>query len=583
MPQAATLFRKALMLPAFLFLLPVAGMIISLFEQRWRTIALAAIPIAFLLWFGSSLLRRLEILFTRFARRRALAIISVAVLALAASAAIAASKGIREPEVTDEFSYLLSADTFAHGRLSNPTPPMWTHFETIHVIQQPTYASKYPPGQGMILAAGKIIAGLPIVGVWIAMAAACGAICWMLMAWTNPKWGFAGGVMMLFHPMFIEWSQSYWGGALAMAGGALITGASARIIRHRRVRDSILMGLGIMVLASTRPYEGMILSLLSGITIIIGVLKKKDVDFKSVLQRIVLPMAAMLMLTAVWIGYYNFRVTGNPIKLPYAVHEEKYGIAPLFLFQELKPEPHYNHRELRQLHAGWELNDFLNQQSVEGVTEGALYKLKSFLTCNLRDLIFLIPLIALPVVLTRDRKTQVATAIVVITVAAVLAETWYLPHYTSLITGVILVIVLRSMMTVNRWRWRGMAMGRQTIRATVLLSAIMLVTFWVELPPVDVSQWNYQRARMIKEFGNSGEQHLVLVRYGPEHMIHQEWVHNGADINSSPVLWARSMGDKEDHELVEYFKNRWAWILEVDKGIATLKPYEQDSTNGMRN
>lgn len=583
MPQAAILFRKVSTLFAFALLLPVAGMVISIFEQRWKTIAIAAIPVALLLWFGSSLLRRLEILFARLARRRALAIISVAALAFAASAAIAASKGIREPEVTDEFSYLLSADTFAHGRLSNPTPRMWTHFETIHVIQQPTYASKYPPGQGMILAAGKVIAGHPIVGVWIAIAAACGAICWMLMAWTNPQWAMAGSVMMLFHPMFIEWSQSYWGGAVAMAGGALIAGAAARIIRHQRIKDSILMGLGIMVLASTRPYEGMILSLLTGLTLIIQLLKKKNLKLSLALKQVALPIAAMLMLTALWLGYYNFRVTGNPLKLPYAVHEEQYGIAPLFLFQKIRPEPQYNHRELRQLHAGWELNDFLNQQSMEGVIEGALYKLKSFLTCNLRDLIFLIPLFALPALLTRDRKSRLALAIIVITLAAVLVETWYLPHYTSLITGLMLVIVLRSMMILNAWRWRQMALGQQTIRATMLLPAIMLVTFWVTLPPIDVSQWNYQRARMIKEFGNSGEQHLVVVRYGPEHLIHQEWVHNMADMDSSPVVWARSMGEKRDHELIEYFKHRWGWILEVNNGIATLKPYEKDSTNGRQN
>ncbi len=71
---------------------------------------------------------------------------------------------IPRPSIDDEFSYLLQADTYLHGRLTNPTPPMWTHFETFHINMRPTYQSKYPPAQGIVLATGKLIAGYPIVG-----------------------------------------------------------------------------------------------------------------------------------------------------------------------------------------------------------------------------------------------------------------------------------------------------------------------------------------------------------------------------------------------------------------------------------
>ena len=70
-----------------------------------------------------------------------------------------------------------------------------------------------------------------------------------------------------------------------------------------------------------------------------------------------------------------------------------------------------------------------------------------------------------------------------------------------------------------------------------------------------------ERERVTSLIANQPGQHLVLVAYGPHHNIHFEWVFNEADIDSSRIVWARSMSDNKDEELLRYYPNRRAWTL----------------------
>ena len=403
---------------------------------------------------------------------------------------------IPQPGVHDEFSYLLAADTFLEGRLTNPTHPFWQHFESIHIIQEPSYASKYQPGQGLLLAGGTLLGGIPIAGAVLGTALASAAVCWMLGGWLPNRWALVGGLCVAFnHAIVLHWTLSYWGGALPMIGGALMFGALPRLLRNPRIRDALLLATGAIVLAATRPYEGLIVGLSVAAVLSWQLFLKPRFPWRITVPKIVFPAAAVLATGLAGLATYNAAVTGSPWVLPYSVHEATYGYSPLFLWQSPGEQPTYRHPEIRDYQAGWGFQDYLQQRSLLGFLRAKIAGMGN-LGAFFLGVPLAMPLLALPW-LTRSRRLRLAGAGLALFLLAEMAVPWMYPHYYAAIAPLLLLIVVECLRLLRAQARKFPAM-RYAVPAVVAWQVALLGFFFLHYARWKPDGPRWERARSLR-------------------------------------------------------------------------------------
>jgi hypothetical protein len=557
---------------------------------------------------GANLFASAEKSFSAFAQRRTASVILCAGLAIAARAAALPIIPATNPSVHDDFSFLLASDTFAHGRLANPPHPMWKHFETFHVIWHPTYASMYQPAQGMVLAVGQLLTGRAFWGVCLGLALMCGAICWMLQGWLSPNWALLGGILLAMRlSMFTYWSNSYYGGQVAAFGGALVLGALPRMKKANSARQAaamgILMGLGLGILANSRPYEGLILSLPIAVALLFWMFSRgpaeqrasQSAQPRTTPRAQIVPAISALAITLILCGaftsYYFWRVTGSPFRFPYQVNRQTYAIAPYFLWQSLRHAPNYDHQVMENFYVNVEIPMFRETQSLPRLIGNEAGRVEEFW------FFFLGPLLTIPLLLgiagipyglrwrDIDPNTRFLLSVFGISVAGLAIDVYFAPHYVAPMLGVVIALFLLAFSRARRWTLRGKPVGLFLTRTCILASLLMPFSRFalsaLHLPePVDRPQTccsstpgNWYRAGIETKLESLGGKHLVMVRYTPAHNPVNEWVYNRANIDASPVVWARDMGASDNEELLRYYPDRRIWLVQPDANPPSLGPY----------
>ena len=505
-------------------------------------------------------------------------VVLVITVALTGRALLLPWVGIPQPRIDDEFSHLLMADTFSHFRLTNPTPPAWQHFETFQVNLTPTYHSKYAIAQGTALAFGKIVFHQPWIGVYLSTALLCGAICWALQAFVPPGWALFGGLLAAFRLAFLSyWMNSYWGGSMAALGGALALGSVVRLFRarqtgrHRTLLASIF-AVSLLLLATSRPYEGLAYSIpllvYFGYGVIQG-LREKNIDLRS----IVLPVALIGVAGLLFMGYYNRRTTGDPLLLPHLLNERTYSPLPLFLWQKAKPDISFRDPAFAKFYAATKTDyDYEETRSP--------FELLSLEAARLASNWFFYVGVALtlPVLIgilssARTPHLRIVFLVAVSTAVALALCTYTLPHYAAPATVTLYVFVVEGL----RYLWEQRGSGERALVIGVCLTVVVTSLTRQTGSTAINSTFAFPnvRALIAHQIDKEPGKHLVLVSYDMEHHYPgDELVHNGADFPSEKILWARSKGTGNDSDLCQAYSDRTFWAVTSDDVSFSLHPLQ---------
>jgi hypothetical protein len=491
----------------------------------------------------------------RLAKRTVWCMLALAALPLLLRLALLAHAPAPTPSGSDDFSYWLLADTLRHFRLANPAHPMRRFFETVFVLQEPSYSSIFPLGQGLALAAGWLVFGHPWAGVLLSVAALCALVYWMLRAWTTPGWAVVGGLLAVMQfGVLSYWVNTYWGGAVSGIAGCLVFGALPRLRGGGRARDGAALGIGLGLQLLTRPFE-------------FGVMLVCGAAYLLIYRQWRIPWraAALAFLPAVGLmALQNHGVTGSWTTLPYELSRYQYGVPTTFTFQP-NPVPHRALTPAQQL----------DYQAQSAVHDGGDFWDRLVERTGFYRFFFLAPLyLALPVFLLRlrERKFQWVAATVVAFAVADNFYPYFYPHYIAALGCLFILMAVAALERLSAW-------SVLAARLVVLLCAAHF-TFWygihsmrddnVRLAMAKYETWDYLnqgdpegRIAIDGQLAQVPGNQLVFVRYSQQHGFH-EWVRNGADIDAQRIVWALDVGAEEDLKLMQYYPERRVWVLLAD-------------------
>jgi hypothetical protein len=303
------------------------------------------------------------------------------------------------------------------------------------------------------------------------------------------------------------------------------------------------MALGIFILSISRPAEGL-LTVLITLPVLIWYWKQNDLlsenreESHSLFLTLLISAAFIIIFHLI----YNNALTGNPFK--YAYLNWSYKDSNIDIIRDYSGSPPLSISEKLT-----RVNNF-------------------FYTTYLG-------LILVGLIFVKQKKIVLFSVLCIIITTAfsvLFSRAW--PHYLAPTASLHYLLIGFVFYSLSIQKIKGHQYGKFLAHGIYLVViSFLLSPFLVIIDKGPRNTWAHARQHIHDFLAKKEPDDLVFVRYGPGHIIHEEWVFNDANIDRSEVVWARDLGTEKNKELITYFPNRKTWLLEPDKRPISLSPY----------
>ena len=514
--------------------------------------------------------------------------LSVTLLAGAAACArlsLSPFIGTPEPVIPDEPSLMLQAQTYLSGHLANHVS-LFPDFESVYVLLSPTYSSMYPVLRSFPLLVGYCLGIGPWGGVLLSMVALTVAVYWMVREWINANYAFIAALIIIIrYGLFGLWVNSYLGTAFTALGGVLLLGGFKAVRSRPSLLNGAVLGLGVVILMTTRPYEGMVYALPFGAALVVHFIRSTRLD-----RRSLVPAGfAAAVLVAAGFGLtlaHNRAVTGDWKVAPYLLYRQTSGQVPVFLVESRDPggEGHARYAPT-QRGVNYDVTYYKRRETWAGILLTEVSRFRNNWNFYVGFALLTPFLVGIYALMGEPTVLLAAAALVV----GLSLETFDFATYAAPGLGFVTLAIMAGFRSLRQWRPLGYPYGLSLSRilpfVLVIISVIPLssvLTGWsvYTYPQFSGSTCCWLRPRSLHmtvadEVDRYGGRDLIIVDSGEQAAAKAEYVvFNDRDIGDEKTIWIYD--DPELNQLaIDRYPGRRIWRLSwLDDGAACLKPLD---------